>query len=392
MLVTGSSLEEAEAGGWLLGPLDAGSSFWEPWVARAVTDADWFAILGQGRGIAAAVFVAVIAMLFHVSGSEEVLDRNLDANRELRDAGALNVVSGAIGGIPGYHALNLSALAHRMGVSARFAGLVAMLVPLAAVVVGAAAVEMLPRAVLGGMLMFLGLALIVEWVWERRRTLPKIEYVFLLLILATIVGQGFLPGVVVGLVIGVVLFAISYGRVEQVREVAFGDTYRSNVDRPPAERRSCRRSATASRSSALHGFVFFGTSSGLLERIRQRVNESPTRFLVLDLRRVTGVDSSAVVSFVKVIELAEAGRVRARADRRVGPGPRTARAGWGRRVRRGRPLRAGPGSRAAARARTCCSRRPWTPPGPGRATRVAGMPRGPACRTSSASRSPRGPC
>ena len=33
---------------------------------------------------------------------------------------------------------------------------------------------------------------------------------------------------------------------------------------------------------------------------------TPPRFLVIDLRRVTGVDSSAVVSFVKVIRLAEA--------------------------------------------------------------------------------------
>jgi SulP family sulfate permease len=34
---------------------------------------------------------------------------------------------------------------------------------------------------------------------------------------------------------------------------------------------------------------------------------TPPRFLVIDLRRVTGVDSSAVVSFVKVMRLAEAG-------------------------------------------------------------------------------------
>ena len=54
----------------------------------------------------------------------------------------------------------------------------------------------------------------------------------------------------------------------------------------------------------LHGFVFFGTSSGLLERIRRRVEGSAPRFLVIDLRRVTGVDSSAVVSFVKVVGLA----------------------------------------------------------------------------------------
>ncbi len=56
----------------------------------------------------------------------------------------------------------------------------------------------------------------------------------------------------------------------------------------------------------MNGFVFFGSANGLLERIRKRVEAGPLRFLVIDLRRVTGVDSSAVVAFVKVMHLAEA--------------------------------------------------------------------------------------
>ena len=62
--------------------------------------------------------------------------------------------------------------------------------------------------------------------------------------------EGFLPGIVVGLVLAVVLFAVSYGRVELVREVPFGDSYRSNVDRPPAQRAASGRWAIACRSSA----------------------------------------------------------------------------------------------------------------------------------------------
>jgi sulfate permease, SulP family len=52
--------------------------------------------------------------------------------------------------------------------------------------------------------------------------------------------------------------------------------------------------------------VFFGSASALIERIRTRVEASPLRFLVMDLRRVSGVDSSAVASFVKISHLAEA--------------------------------------------------------------------------------------
>ena len=305
LLVTGSSIEEAKEGRWLLGPFDA-VRLWQPWTFRALGGADWSAVLGEWAGMATAVFVASLALLFNVSGTELVLHRDLDTNEELRDAGVLNVVSGAIGGIPGYHALSLTALAERMSVNARTAGLVASFVPLAAVVFGAAFIELIPRMIVGGVLVFLGLAFIVEWVWDKRRTLPPFEYAIVLVILATIIGRGFLPGIVVGLVLAGVLFAVNYGRIELVREVAFGETYHSNVDRPPSERAALEAMGDRVQILRVHGFLFFGTSNGLLERIRTRMEATSLRFLVIDLRRVTGVDSSAVESFVKVVHLAEA--------------------------------------------------------------------------------------
>jgi SulP family sulfate permease len=306
MLVTGSSIESARGGNWLLLTVFDEAQPWEPWTLRALSGADWLAVLGQWAGIAAAVFVSVIVILFNVSGTELVLRRDLDTNEELRDAGILNVVSGAFGGIPAYHALSMSALGEGMRVDARRAGLIAALVPLAAVVFGASVIELIPRMIVGGVLVFLGLAFMVEWVWDRRRSLPPVEFGVALVILAVVIGRGFLPGVVIGLVLAVVLFAVSYGRIELVREVAFGETYHSNVDRPSGERAALRARGDRVHILRVNGFVFFGSANSLLERIRKRVEAEPPRFLVIDLRRVTGVDSSAVVSFVKVVHLAEA--------------------------------------------------------------------------------------
>ncbi len=304
-LVTGTSLEEARAGGWLLGSFGS-EPLWQLWVPRALTGADWTAVLTQTPGILASVFIAVVVASYHVSATEPILGRGLDTNEELRDTGLLHVVSGALGGIPGYHGLRSTALAAGMRADARIAGLVAALVPLAAVVFGIAVVGALPRMVVGGVLVFLGLAVIVEWVWDKRRTLQRVEYVVVLVIFAGIVARGLLPGVVIGVVMAVVLLAVSYGRIELMREVAFGDTYRSNVDRPAAERAVLREMADRVQILRVHGFVFFGSANGLLERIRRRVEATAPRFLLLDLRRVTGVDASAVISLVKVTLLAEA--------------------------------------------------------------------------------------
>jgi SulP family sulfate permease len=305
MLVTGSSINGALSGGWMLGPFPQGRLL-QPWTFRALTGADWTAVLDQVGGIATAVFVAVIAALFNMGGIELLLRKDLDTNRELRDAGLANIAAGPFGGIPAYHALSLTSLAQRLRVGARAAGLVAALVPLTAIILGSALVELIPRMIVGGVLVFIGLSFIVEWVWDARRSLPLGEYAIVLAILVTIAVKGFLAGVELGLVLALALFAINYSRIELVREVEFGSTYRSNVDRPPAERLSLEAMADHVQILRVSGFVFFGTARGLLERIRRRVGAGPLRFLLLDLRRVTGMDSSAVLSFRKVAQLAEA--------------------------------------------------------------------------------------
>ncbi|MCD6022536.1 MAG: putative Cyclic nucleotide-binding protein [Actinomycetia bacterium] len=304
MVVTGSSIEEVRGGGWLLGSFDS-AILWKTWTLSALGGADWLAVLESWAGILVAVFVATIAILFNISGTELILDRDLDTNQELRDAGMLHVVSGALGGIPGSHALSFTALATGMRVDAQAAGLIAALVPLAAVLFGAPVVGLIPRMIVGGVLIFLGLALIVEWIRDKRRSLPPLEYAVVVLILAGVIAWGFLVGVVIGLVLAVVLFAVSYGRIELVREVAFGETYRSNVDRPATERAELRTLSDRVQILRVSGFVFFGSANRLLERIRRRTESMPPRFLVIDLRRVTGVDSSAVVSFRKMLRLAE---------------------------------------------------------------------------------------
>jgi SulP family sulfate permease len=308
VIVTGSSLESARNGLWLLGPFDS-TRLWEPWTLRALDGADWSAVVHQTPGILTAVFVAVIGCLFNVGGVELVLRTDLDTNRELRDAAWVNVVSSLVGGIPGYHALSLTALAEQMAADGRSAGLVAALVPLGAVVFGATVVGLIPRMIVGGVLVFVGLSFLVGWLVDVRRSLPVGEYLVVVAIVLTIATEGLVVGLIVGLVLAVVLFAVNYGRIDLVHEVAFGSTFRSNVDRPPGERAALQALAGRVQILRVQGFVFFGTASGILERIRKRLESAPIRFLVVDLRRVTGIDASGVLAFRKAVTLATATEV-----------------------------------------------------------------------------------
>ena len=307
LLVTGTSIQEARDGLWLLGPFHA-ARLWQPWTYRALTSSgtDWSAVFHEVPGMATAVFVAVIGCLFNVGGTELLLHADLDSNRELRDVGLLNIVSGLFGGIPGYHALSLTALAQQMDVDGRGAGLVAALVPLATVAFGASIVGLIPRMIVGGVLVFVGLSLLVAWLIDMRRSLPLGEYLIVPAIVLTIATKGIVTGLEVGLLLAVVLFAVNYGRIDLVREVPFGAAFRSNVDRPPGDRATLEGLADRVQILRLNGFVFFGTARGLVERISKRAETGPLRFLLIDLRRVTGVDASGVFAFRKVALLAEA--------------------------------------------------------------------------------------
>ena len=58
----------------------------------------------------------------------------------------------------------------------------------------------------------------------------------------------------------------------------------------------------------LEGFLFFGTAYQLLEAVKARLEDQDApklRYLVLDFRLVRGLDSSAMMSFSRVLNLAQ---------------------------------------------------------------------------------------
>jgi sulfate permease, SulP family len=304
--VVGSGVSELEAGGWLLGPFP-GTGLWEPWAVEGLGQADWGAIAAQTPNMATVALVAAVALLLNTTGIELAVDRDLDLNRELRASGGANIVAGLGGGIVGFHALSLTSLGHRGG-ARRLVGVVAGLVCAIALVFGGSFVELLPRVVVGGLLLFLGVTFLVEWIYDAWSKLPRADYAVVILIVLVIGAFGFLPGVAVGLVLAVTLFVVDYSRTEVVKHALSGGSYRSNVERDSQQLEVLRALGDEAFILELQGFLFFGTANSLLDRIRDRalaVGEAPLSFLVLDFRRVIGLDSSAVLAFIKVHRLAQ---------------------------------------------------------------------------------------
>jgi SulP family sulfate permease len=119
---------------------------------------------------------------------------------------------------------------------------------------------------------------------------------------------GFLEAVALGLLLAIVLFVVSYSQVNVIHRELDGATFRSRVARTRKEEKVLYDFGDRQYILMLQGFIFFGTANTLLNQMRQRV-EDPHRpkpeYILLDFRRVSGLDSTGMLRFQRMRQLAE---------------------------------------------------------------------------------------
>ena len=143
--------------------LEAGCGVGAQTITLALEQVNWPLIGSQIGNIGTIIMISVVSLLLNASGMEIMARRDIDLNHELQSAGLANLVAGLGGGPAGYHALSLSALGHRVGASTRLVGLLAGGLCGVMLFFGASIISFFPKLVLGGLLLFLGLAFVVEW-------------------------------------------------------------------------------------------------------------------------------------------------------------------------------------------------------------------------------------
>jgi SulP family sulfate permease len=301
----GASVDDLEREGWLLGPFPEGS-LWGTWTIDALGVADWDAVLAQAPAAAGLTAIALVTILLNISGIEVLIRRDADLNRELRAAGVANVISGAAGGMVGFHTIAQTSVAHRLRAQSRLVPWIAAIVPLATLTAGTAVIALLPRPVLGALLLFVGANFLLEWLVDNRSRVPAREYLVIGVIVVAMAAVGPLEGIAVGLLLALVSFVVAYSRIEVVRHAMDGTSYTSAVERPEPDRDLLRHRGHEREYWQLQGFVFFGTADALAQRAAARAADEtrPLHYLVIDFARVTGIDSSAALSIAGMQRLA----------------------------------------------------------------------------------------
>jgi sulfate permease, SulP family len=305
-LVLGQDADGLRQQGWLIRLPESGR-LWPPISPADLASIDWQAVAAGLVGVPAVIVLTITALLMNATGIELGSQRDVNLNKELRATGLMNLVAGAGAGLPGYQSVSLTLLSARLGAPSRVIGPIVALLALSALVFEGVVLDAVPTVVLGGVLIWLGGGLLMEWLVRSYGRLELREYLVILLIFVIIVGVDFALGILAGLVAAVVLFVFEYGRLDIVRHEMVGSGFQSSVETTPERRAALEEHGHAILIIRLQGFLFFGTADRLRRRIQERIaatRDRPIRFLVIDFRRVTGLDSSSVLSFVRLQQIA----------------------------------------------------------------------------------------
>jgi sulfate permease, SulP family len=305
-LAFGLSTDQLKTDGWLLGPLPD-VPLWQTARLPDFSLVDWPVVIQHAGSITTIVALSVISFLLNSSGIEIIAGHDLDMNKDLKATGIANLATAIVAAPASYVCVSDTAFATRIGASSRMVGVLHGLVLLFVFFVGGTFLSLFPNFVAGGLLLYLGLSMLKEWIIDSRQSIPAVDYSIIVGIVLIVEFFGFLQGIAIGIIASVVIFIFRYSTINIIKNIQDGTQIRSSKDRSIIDQRMLDYHAEKLLALQLQGFIFFGTAHSLYEKVKKITSSSERdiQFLILDLQLIQGIDSSAVQSFAKLSQYLE---------------------------------------------------------------------------------------
>jgi SulP family sulfate permease len=305
LAIMGIPLSEAIENTWFLEPVQTSQI---GLVYSVFAQVDWGLISSNIVGIISITILIPIVVLLNGTGLEIALQKDTDLDEDLSANGLANIASGLVGATVGHMGPANTLMNAKLGGNNRLSGIVASSFCALVFFIGGNLLSYIPIFVVGTLILAVGLELLIEWVYFSYKKLSRFDYTLVLLILGIIAYFGFLEGVAIGIVIASLFFVVNYSRLDVTRYIQSGTTQQSNVQRSYREQKLLQENGDKICILKLQGYLFFGTANNLLTQVRSRIADPDLpeiNFLILDFRLVNGLDTSAVLSFVKIKQILE---------------------------------------------------------------------------------------
>jgi sulfate permease, SulP family len=222
------------------------------------------------------------------------------ANVQLTRLGAANMVAACFGGITAGFNLGPTLVNRAFGGRGRVSVLVNAFLTLLLIVAAMPLVAYLPRAALSGVIVVIGIQHIDRWsialgrqVFGGKRQESKsatLDFLIVLLVALVSIVVDIVSAVLLGVAVSIVFFLARMSR-SVVRRAYRANAARSRKSRDPLLMQFLAERGAVILVAELDGALFFGTAEQLSERLEQEL-EHETRYVILDFKRVTEVDST----------------------------------------------------------------------------------------------------
>ena len=279
---------------------------WSPFEGARATSLTWPMIAQLIPELFAVAVVALISLITKVASIEALREAAGDLDCELRAHGVANLIAAPFGGITGSLQVGTSRLLEHAGGVTRWSGVACALALGSVAVANFDLLGAIPIPIVAGLVLNLGYTFIGDALWRPYAQRAWFDLLLCVGIAAVCIKYGYLIGVLAGLVCSCTLFALNYARLGAVQRHVTRAQFKSYVDRSPEASEYLREAGAAIHLYWLSGYIFFGSSEGMFERIRNDIATSPAdrvAYIILDFGKVSGVDTSAVMSLAKLRNL-----------------------------------------------------------------------------------------
>ncbi|MCE4554656.1 SulP family inorganic anion transporter [Pelomonas cellulosilytica] len=294
----------ARATGWMLAPFSHALPV-SPLSSDLWRQVDWGLVAQQSGLIASTIAVATLSLLLTDTSLEAAWDIRVDINRDLRALGQGNLLAAAAGGLMGGQSISRSLLNRAAGAHSRCSGAMLGLLCLLAMAWGGPALALVPRPLLGALLVYQGLGVMKTWLVDSRRRIEGIDYLTIVAMVLITALVGFVPAVSVGVLACCVAFAVSSSRLSPVRRFIKRSAWPAKVERNASQTELLQREGAGMTIVELQGVLFFGSTTRLSTHIESLFEiEDRPRLLLLDFRHVRGIDISAAQALARLLAAA----------------------------------------------------------------------------------------
>jgi SulP family sulfate permease len=215
-----------------------------------------------------------------------------DSNRELIGQGLGNIGAALVGGIPGSGQMGATLVNLSSGAQKRISGLIEGVLALVAFLLLGRVIAWVPIAALAGILIVVGFRMFDRNSLQLLRS-PSTILDFAVILVVVVVAEtvSLIAASGVGIALAILLFIREQIGGSVIRSKTYGNRMFSRRVRLTEEMATLERCGDRTVIFELQGSLFFGTADQLLTALEPEIKTRA--YVVLDMRRVLGVDVSA---------------------------------------------------------------------------------------------------